>query len=393
MKEEKEKIITELSGLDRRAALGFSYFKKIGSKRWRLLTDNFPDLTTAFNASAPELMKAGLKKSLTEEFINWRKSFLAERELKQLAEEKISFTTWHDNDYPPAFKTITDAPPLIYYRGEIKLLNRGVNDCLAVVGSRQHSAYGAQTIKMLIPDIAKIEIKIISGLALGIDTLAHQAALKNGITVAVLGSGLAKNCIYPAQNRRLAEEILNKGGILISEFPPDTPPLRQNFPRRNRLISGLAKVTLVIEASEKSGALTTAHYAKLQNRELLVIPGAISSKFSRGTNQLIKDGGRIVSSTQDIINFFSSNSAQTFSRTSLAKKVPSLQQFTTLNKEEEIVYCLIKQASEQGQTVSTDKIARDSQLDTATINSKLSILELAGRIRLKGAGYELNIII
>ncbi|MFA5754394.1 MAG: DNA-processing protein DprA [Patescibacteria group bacterium] len=380
---------------NRLAALGFSYFRKVGSQRWRLLETYFTGLAEAFAASGLNLMAAGWSEKLTKDFISWRQSFAAAIIINELAKDNIGFITWHDQRYPRQLKTIADPPPILYYKGDIGLFEKkGADDCLAVVGSRQCSAYGAQAIKTLIPNLVQCQIKIISGLALGLDTLAHRAALKDGgKTIAVLGSGLNRKNIYPTQNLSLADEIINSGGLLLSEFPPDTPPYRQNFPRRNRLIAGLARATLVIEAPEKSGALTTAEYAKSQNRQLVVVPGAIFSRLSRGSNELIKEGARAVMAASDILRIFVQTMEPPAESDKLSKN-PAREALSHFkNPDEKTVYGLIELASGQGEVISADQIIRDSQLDTATINSTLSILELAGKIRLRGSGYELNIVI
>jgi DNA processing protein len=380
---------------DQEAALGFSYFRKIGSQRWRLLEKNFTGLAEAFIAPASSLIIAGWPEKLVEEFVNWRQSFSAVTVLNELEKEDIGFITWHDQRYPKQLRIIADPPPILYYKGDIGLFEeQGANDCLAVVGSRQCSVYGAQAIQVLVPDLVKYQIKIISGLALGLDTLAHRATFREGgKTIAVLGSGLNRKNIYPAQNRSLADEIINSGGLLLSELPPDTPPYRQNFPRRNRLIAGLAKATLVIEAPEESGALTTAGYAKSQRRQLMAVPGSIFSKLSRGTNGLIKGGALAVATSKDILKVFAQMTEQPAKPDKLSKSPVSKAFPDFKSPTEKTVYGLVRRASEQGEVISADQIIRDSQLDTATINSTLSILELAGKIRLRGSGYELNIVI
>jgi DNA processing protein len=176
---------------------------------------------------------------------------------------------------------------------------------LAVVGSREHSPYAARAVEALLPPISRAGITIVSGLAHGVDALAHQSALDGGgSTIAVLGSGLSHARLYPSANRGLAERIITNGGLLLSEFPPQTAPLKQNFPRRNRIISGLAQATLVIECREKSGALITAACALEQNREVLAVPGEISYEFSRGPNNLIKQGAKTITKAEDILEIF-----------------------------------------------------------------------------------------
>lgn len=266
--------------------------------KMRLIENYFSDLKYAFYAKPSELIKTGLSHKLISEFIAWRPSFSLETALAELAKENIKFLTWHDPGYPPLLLQIPDPPFLIYYRGQIRPLAKR----LAVVGSREHSPTAKPIIeKLLLPIIAE-KIEIISGLAIGIDALAHQTTLKHsGITLAVLGSGLSQKAIYPPINKSLAKTIINNDGALISEFPPNMPPFQQNFPRRNRIISGLASATLIIESREKSGALITAHSALDQNREVLAVPGNILSEFSEGPNKLLSEGAKLVREVRDIL--------------------------------------------------------------------------------------------
>ena len=202
-----------------------------------------------------------------------------------------------DPDYPVLLKQIHHPPLLLYYLGNIKNLN----SCLAVVGSRQHSDYGELTVKRIISGLLnQTNLIIVSGLAKGIDALAHWSTLKNnGRTVAVLGSGF--NHLYPAENKELAKRIIAQNGCLISEYAPDIKPAKHHFPARNRIISGLAWGTLIIEAAASSGSLITGRYALEQNREVFAVPGNIYSPTSMGTNNLIKLGAKPVLSIDDIL--------------------------------------------------------------------------------------------
>lgn len=212
-------------------------------------------------------------------------------------EEQIKTITISDSDYPALLKQIHQPPHLLYYLGDIKNLT----NCLAVVGSREHSEYGQQVTKRLISGLLnQSKITIVSGLAKGIDSLAHWAALENGgRTVAVLGSGF--NHLYPRENYGLVQRIIQQGGCLISEYPPDTEPAKHYFPARNRIISGLCWGTLIIEAAASSGSLITGRYALEQNREVFAVPGNIYSPTSMGANNLIKLGAKPVLSVDDIL--------------------------------------------------------------------------------------------
>jgi DNA processing protein len=291
---------------NRQALLGFSYFAKIGPTKMNLLEKLFSEARFAFLASYASLEKAGLKPKLISDFIAWRENFditLVEEELKK---EGLGFITWHEENYPSLLKEISDPPYLLYYRGEQTILNDKQKKRLAIVGPREHDLFAKRIINDFLPNIISQQIETISGLALGVDTLAHQKTLtERGITLAVLGSGLDWPSIYPRENKILAQKIISSNGLLISEFPPKTKPLKQNFPRRNRIISGLAQATLIMEAKEKSGALITAFYALEQNREVLAVPGDIYNPFSLGTNKLIKMGAKVVTAPGDILEIFS----------------------------------------------------------------------------------------
>lgn len=373
--------------------LGFSYFLKIGPITMRKIEQSFSNLQTAFWANSLELEKAGLSQKLSTDFIKWRKNFSFNRALEELTKEKIKFLTWHDENYPKLLLEIPAPPFILYYRGNF---GKQTTNRLAVVGSRHHSAYAEKIITELLPQVIKNGIEIISGLAKGVDTLAHCITLNNqGVTLAVLGSGLSRKNIYPVINKLLAENIIKNGGAIISEFPPSIPPLKQNFPQRNRIISGLARATLIIEAQAKSGALITANYSLEQNREVLAVPGNIFSSYSDGPNNLIKLGAKVIGNFEDILEVFN---IQTNINTKKIKHIGGqcrhVTNFIPENNNEKIIYQILKSAAERAEVISTDEIIKLSkqtnQLDTATINSTLSMLEIRGVAKNEGIGYSLN---
>ena len=203
---------------------------------------------------------------------------------------------WDDSDYPQALFSMPDAPPALFFIGRRELLNR---PALAIVGSRHATPQGVENARNFASTLSQAGLTIVSGLALGIDTAAHEGALEGeGSTIACIGTGPDR--VYPASNRDLAHTIA-KSGAILSEFIPGTPPLRHNFPRRNRLISGLARGVLVVEATLSSGSLITARLAAEQGRDVFAIPGSIHSPFSRGCHRLIRDGAKLVETAQDII--------------------------------------------------------------------------------------------
>ncbi|MDD3098509.1 MAG: DNA-processing protein DprA [Candidatus Pacebacteria bacterium] len=230
----------------------------------------------------------------------WKTLYLPQRidplrEWKQLKEEKIDFIQTIDKKFPPLLKEINYAPFGIYIKGDIPIQQ----PFIAIVGTRKVSPYGKLVTEKIVQELTKYNFVIVSGLANGVDTIAHKTALENkGKTIAILGSGI-KN-IFPLTNRKLAQEI-TKNGALISEYSLRAPALKQYFPWRNRIISGLCLATIVIEAPEKSGALITARFALEQNREIFATPGSIFNKNSSGTHNLIKQGAKLVSQIEDIL--------------------------------------------------------------------------------------------
>ena len=280
--------------------LALSCFGKIGPSDTKYLERFFHPLSLAFRAEKGALIRSGLHPKIADDFINWRKTWDERRILYELADNNITYISWHSPDYPNLLKEIPSPPPIIYLSGQIK--NPAPNS-LSVVGSRNPSLYGKALIKHLLTKVVDRKINIISGLARGIDTLAHKLAIdNNGVTWAVLGSGLLN--IYPKENQTLAKRIVNGGGTVISEFPLHSPPCKNNFPRRNRLISGLAPATLIIEAGERSGSLITARHALEQGRDVLAVPGNIFSPNSAGTNSLIASGAGVVTSAEDILAIY-----------------------------------------------------------------------------------------
>jgi DNA processing protein len=212
--------------------------------------------------------------------------------------DMISGISIEDQEYPQLLREIHDPPKTIYVRGDIEILNKSG---VAVVGTRKASDYGIRAAEEIIKNLPPGFV-IVSGLALGIDTVAHRAALKNNIpTIAVLGSSVDDQSIYPRENAKLAYEIIAKGGAVISEYEPPSPPQKQNFPKRNRIVSGLSRAVIVVEAPEKSGALITARCALEQNRDVFALPGSVFSENSKGTNNLIKQGAHPIISFKEII--------------------------------------------------------------------------------------------
>lgn len=274
-----------------------------------------------------------------------------------------------DKNYPAILKEIHNPPKELYIKGEIIPQDKVA---IAVVGTRKYTQYGKQVCLDIAGKLAKLGITIVSGLAKGIDTFAHQAALENnGRTIAILGTSMDRESFYPASNFELSKKIA-KNGAVISEYPIGTRGTQFTFPERNRIVSGLSLGVVVVEAPEQSGALITATLAVEQNREVFAIPGSIYDKNSQGTNQLIKIGAKLVSNVDDIL--------EELNLSHLRKTAPK-KKIKPENKQEEIIISFLS-----AQPIHIDEIIKKSKLSTAIVNSTLMILELKGGVRNLGKG-------
>lgn len=272
----------------------FRVIKGVGSGHLRRLIAYFGSALAAWEASGSRYRQIVGTDQWVEEILKERRNLDPHKIGESLSKEGIQLITPEEEDYPALLAELADAPPLLYYRGQL----RGKAEALAVVGSRRATAYGKAAAKVLSRTAAAQGIVILSGLARGIDAAAHQGALEGGgVTWAFLGCGLDR--VYPLENKQLAKQILFKGALL-SEYPPGTPPKAGNFPGRNRLISGCSRGVLVVEAAERSGALITVDFALEQGREVFAVPGPIFSEQSRGTHHLLRQGAKIVEGIEDI---------------------------------------------------------------------------------------------
>ena len=262
------------------------------------LLERFGSPSAVFHARRHELESMRLKPETIESIIKNEFAERAEGELDRVKNLGGDILILDDGSYPNLLREIADPPITLYVRGDWQACLDP--PCVGVIGSRQCSTYGENASEMLSRDLASRGITIVSGLARGIDSAAHRGALQaKGRTVAVMGTGI--DGVYPKENTRLVREILDGGGCLVSQFPLGTPPLKDNFPYRNRIISGLSLGVLIVEASERSGSLITARLAAEQNREVMAVPGNITSSNSYGTNYLIKAGAKLVQQWQDIV--------------------------------------------------------------------------------------------
>jgi DNA processing protein len=272
----------------------------VGYQTIRRLLTAFESAQRALDATLEELTQVeGLTANISQQLVSGKSRVSVDQELELIEAHNCHLLAINDSTYPMLLKEIADPPPLLYVRGE---LGQPDAPSITIVGTRSPTNYGKTISRQLSQQLAESGITVISGFARGIDTCAHQGALQaNGRTIAVLGNGLSQ--IYPAENRELADEIM-KSGALISEFPMAVPPFPKNFPRRNRVVSGMSSGTVVVEASIRSGSLITARHAAEQGREVFAVPGQIFSNQSKGSHQLINQGAKLINAIDDIWEAF-----------------------------------------------------------------------------------------
>jgi DNA processing protein len=353
------------------SVVGFSLIPGIGRVRLSLLENHFGDLAAAWSAGASELARCGLDAGTLKAIAYWRPRIEPELELEKAEKAGIQVLTIADRAYPARLKEIYDYPPVLYVKGNI-LPEDELS--VAVVGTRKPTVYGRQVTEELVTELSRNRIVIASGLARGIDTIAHTTALKSGgRTLAVLGCGV--NVIYPSENTGLAKQIL-ENGALISECPIDSGPRPENFPRRNRILSGLTLGTLVTEAGEGSGALITADYALEQDREVFAVPGSILSPQSSGTNRIIQQGAKLVRNTGDVMEELN------------VRAVTGQLEFKEILPENDMEKQLLKFLGVE--PVHIDEVCRASGLPTPVVSSTLAMMELKGMVKqLGGMNYAL----
>ncbi|MBT6819495.1 MAG: DNA-protecting protein DprA [Candidatus Magasanikbacteria bacterium] len=344
-----------------------AHWPKITVKRHQQLLGSFSSLDSAWRATSADFEKMGWKDELVTNFLDWKDNVDEEKIKKILEQEKISCILKDNENYPELLKEIYDAPFCLFTRG--KLDNEGFT--LAVVGPRKFSSYGKQITEEIVSELAGQGIVIASGLALGIDSIAHNATLQaGGKTVAILGSGINDRHIYPARHRGLANDIVKKGGAVISEYPPGALPSKFTFPRRNRIVAGISLGTLVIEAAEGSGALITAQSALDNNREVFAVPQNITSPNSAGVNMLIKNGAHPVTCAQDVIDALDLKDIKNFiSNREIVPDSPT---------EAKLLEFLSREP------IHVDQLVKNSSLDSPSVNATLTMMEMKGKVRNMG---------
>ena len=358
--------------------IAFNLMPGIGNVTTKKLIDHFRSAEVALNASYRELSKVvGITSSLVRKIVEERDKLPLEKELELIDKHSCELITINNDAYPPLLRNIYDPPNVLYVKGN---LPSPESSAFAIVGTRGATSYGLNTCRELSQQLASRGITIVSGLATGVDTFAHQGALDaGGHTIAVMGNGLSR--VYPAENIDLANQIVESSGALISEYPMEMAPLGKNFPPRNRIISGISIGVLVVEATEFSGSLITARHAAEQGRDVFAVPGDIRSAASKGTNRLIDEGAKLVRDVDDILS-----ELPKFSWTSATDKIekpptrvqkeqipkkPKLQ----LTEEEKKIYDQINPPS-----THIDELVRSTGFPPGKVSSILLQLELKGAV-------------
>lgn len=274
-----------------------STIKGLGSRRKQILLNKYKTPERIYNLKKEEILKIkGFSETLAECIIDKENKENLKRQIDDIQEQNIKIITIKEKEYPQLLRTIYDYPVSIYVKGNEKILNAPT---IGIVGCRQSTAYGEKVAQYFAYNLSKRSINIISGLAKGIDSQSHIGAIKaKGITIGVIGSGL--DIVYPKENQYLYDKIIRENGAIVSEYPLGVKPEKMNFPARNRIISGMSKGILVVEAKKKSGTLITVDFALEQGRDVYVVPGNIDEMNSVGTNDLIKQGAQMVTSHRDI---------------------------------------------------------------------------------------------
>ena len=281
---------------NKRYWIWLSLIKNLGSKRKLKLLELYKTPEEIYKLTKEELMNIkGIGEAIANDIMISKNEEILNYHIKYMKENNIKIININEREYPQALKEIYDPPISLYVKGNIEKLN---NKNIGIVGCRECTTYGKKSAEYFAYNLSKQNINIVSGLAKGIDSYAHLGSLNTGNTIAVLGNGL--DMIYPKENLELANEIVKRGGTIISEYPCGTKPDKMKFPARNRIISGISSGIIVIEAKEKSGTLITVDFALEQGREVFVVPGNINSINSVGTNDLIKQGARLVTTYEDV---------------------------------------------------------------------------------------------
>jgi DNA processing protein len=345
--------------------VGLNLVKGIGSVRFKALLDVFGNPETAWNASAEAWLNAGLNQKIIESFQRVRKGVSLDQVWERIQSLGAQVLTWDDEAYPRLLKEIDQPPPVLYIRGSLILED---DWSVAIVGTRRVTAYGRQVAEEVATTLAHNGVTVVSGLARGVDSIAHQSAISaGGRTLAVLGNGV--DVIYPPENRNLATQIMEHGA-LVSDYPLGTQPDGINFPPRNRLISGLSKAVIIVEAGSTSGALITATFAAEHGRDVFAVPGNINAPQSQGTNRLIRDGAQPLLDPQDVLEAL--NLTMITEHRAARVVLPA-------DPIEARLYQMLSQEPRH-----VDEIRSEANMPIETVSATLAMMELKGMVRQVG---------
>jgi DNA processing protein len=352
--------------MDQRAFwVGFNHVKGVGAVRTQSLLDYFGDLEKAWHAPMDALCAAGLGPKAIESLLTMRRDLDLSQLMQRITTKGIQVIIRTDDAYPRWLREIDQPPPVLYIRGSLNLEDEWA---VAIVGTRHMSAYGRQVAESLAEFLAANHVTVVSGMARGVDSVAHDHAMRSGgRTLAILGCGV--DVVYPPEHGKLAERII-ANGALVSDYAPGTPPDSVNFPPRNRIISGLSQVVVVVEAGEKSGALITAKFAADQGREVFAVPGNILAPQSIGTNRLIEQGARPLVRMQDVLDSL---------RIEQVHQVKAEHHFTPADEIEAAILKVLGSIP-----VHIDEICSQTGLPIHKVSATLAIMELKGMVRQAG---------
>ncbi len=354
--------------------VGFSHFLGIGPTRFAALLHYFKDVKKAYQASRSDLGKI-IGINLAEKFVEFRGKFDPIKKLEEFKRKEIKVSPLLMRSHAKSLQQIPDPPICLYVKGNIDNFAFEKDYYFAVVGTRRPTPYGEQVAKKFALELAQAGFIIVSGMAIGIDTIAHKAALEAGAkTIAILGCGV--DIIYPPSNLKLYNDIINQGGLVISEFPPGHTVLPGLFIARNRLISGLSMGVLVVEGAKDSGALITARYAVEQGKEVFAPPGPLTSEMSTAPNLLLKQGAKLVTSIEDIL--------EEFNLRLVPKKKEEIE--AELEGDEKVIFAILR-----SEPKLSDEIVNQSNFSVDRVLNLLSMLEIRGVVEKNREGrYQLK---
>ncbi len=342
----------------------FVFYPKFTLSKYRILKRVFGDFEYAWSAEFGELTKAGFDSVDAHEFLEWRDAFRKEEYERILADDAMRVISIEDAAYPPLLKEIFDPPVALFVRGILDNSRPRV----AIVGTRKMTVYGKQMTEEIAGELVKHGVEVVSGLALGIDGVAHKASISGGgTTIGVLGSGIDRKSVYPRAHYQLAEAIIDKNGALIGEYPPGALPTTYSFPKRNRIVAGISLATLVIEAPEKSGALITATCSLEYGRDVYAVPHALTSPTGAGPHKLIRDGAYLVRNAEDIL--------ENLNLIAFEGHIKVQETIPDTSDEAQLIALLSLEP------LHIDEITRKSTFTPPTVIAMLTVLEMKGRVQ------------